>query len=60
MHSWAMFVALGLPLFYFILLIDSSFKDHIHKIISTYIRLINLTIGYTTPNIIHSAQAEEK
>lgn len=49
-----MFVALGSPLFHFIRFIGSSSKEHIHGAMSTYVRLVDQTIRYTTPRIIPS------
>lgn len=52
-----MFVALGSPLFHFILLIlfmGYSSKEHIHGAMSTYVRLLDQTIRYTAPRIIPS------
>lgn len=52
-----MFVALGSPLFHFILLIygmGSSPKEHIHGAMSTYVRLLDQTIRSTAPRIIPS------
>lgn len=49
-----MFVALGSPLFHFIFLMGSSYKEHIHGAMSTYLRLVDQTIRYTRPPIIPS------
>lgn len=39
---------------------DSSSKEHIHGAMSTYVRLVDQTIRYTTPRIIPSFHKKKK
>jgi hypothetical protein len=54
-----MFVALGSPLFHFILFMGSSSKEHIHRAMPTYVRLVD-TKRLGIPRIVPSFHRGER